>query len=306
MNITLPRNSASSSRCLNKRLVNMTENENYDKVLQANIEVHTALAHEYNGCQPHYRPENIRNVEGKLCSIVEQTSAKRLLDLGCGTGFMIDIAKRHVPEVHGVDVTEAMLRRVDTSGQAAIKLFAGDTGSFPAESGAYDVVTAYSFLHHLYDIQPTVATAYGALKPGGVFYADLEPNYYFWEAITALDRGHEYDPLVQREIHSVLFTDQELFATYGIDKNAFNQAEYSKNIRGGFREEELVAVLKGAGFSQISVFYYWFLGQAALVNDERYERMLRLQMAETFSQILTGGLPLTRSLFKYLGFFAKK
>jgi ubiquinone/menaquinone biosynthesis C-methylase UbiE len=284
----------------------MTDSEKYDQVVKANIEVHTALAHEYNGCQPHYRPENISYVEGKLGSVVEQTSAKRLLDLGCGTGFMIDIAKRHVPEIHGVDVTEAMLGRVDTAGPALIKLFAADTGSFPVEEGAYDVVTAYSFLHHLYDIEPTVSTAYKALRPGGVFYADLEPNYYFWEAITAIDKDREYDPVVKREIHSVLSTDEELFTAYAIDKDLFNHAEYNKNIRGGFREGDLLTALKSAGFSKAHVFYYWFLGQAGLVNDERFDRPARLQMAETFSEILARGLPLTRSLFKYLGFFATK
>jgi ubiquinone/menaquinone biosynthesis C-methylase UbiE len=284
----------------------MTDSEKYQKVLRANIEVHTALAHEYNGCQPHYRQENVDYVEGKLRVIARQTSARRLLDLGCGTGFMIDIAKRHVPEIHGVDVTEAMLGRVDTTGPAAIKLFASDTGSFPAEAESYDVVTAYSFLHHLYDIGPTVFTAYKALRPGGVFYADLEPNYYFWEAITALDKNREYDPVVKREIHSVLSTDEDLFTNYAIDKDLFNHAEYSKNITGGFREEELVAALTRAGFSKINIFYYWFLGQAGLVNDDRFERPVRLQMADAFSEILTRGVPLTRSLFKYLGFIATK
>jgi 2-polyprenyl-3-methyl-5-hydroxy-6-metoxy-1,4-benzoquinol methylase len=284
----------------------MTDSEKYAQVLQANVQVHTALAHEYNGCQPHYRPENISYVEGKLRSVVKQTSAKRLLDLGCGTGFMIDIAKRHVPEIHGVDVTEAMLGRVDTTGSALIKLFAADTGSFRVEERAYDVVTAYSFLHHLYNIEPTVSTAYKALRPGGVFYADLEPNYYFWEGIAALDKNREYDAVVKREIQSVLSTDEELFTAYAIDKDLFNHAEYSKNILGGFREEELIAALTRAGFSEVHVFYYWFLGQAGLVNDERFDRRVRLQMAETFSETLARGLPLTRSMFKYLGFFATK
>jgi ubiquinone/menaquinone biosynthesis C-methylase UbiE len=284
----------------------MPHSEAYDQVLRANIEVHSALAHEYNRCQPHYRPENVNNAAGKLQSIVAKTAAKRLLDLGCGTGFMIDVAKGCVGEIHGVDATDAMLSRVDTSGPARIQLFACDTGSFPVEEGGYDVVTAYSFLHHLYEVEPTMSTAYRALRPGGVFYADLDPNYYFWEAITSLDRTRDYDSVVKREIHSVLFTDEDLFTTYGIDKDLFNQAEYSKNIRGGFREEELIAALRNAGFSQVDLFYYWFLGQAALVNDDRYEPLLRLQMADIFSETLAKGLPLTRSLFKYLGFFATK
>src|SRR5688572_26857358 len=151
----------------------------YQAVIDANQKVHTALAAVYNTTEPHFRQENVAHVERRLRGIARQTEAKRLLDLGCGTGFVIQIAKKFVPDIDGVDVTEAMIRQVDRSGDARIRLHLCDTGTFQAEPGAYDMVTAYSFLHHLYDIGPTLATAARALRPGGQFYADLEPNWAF-------------------------------------------------------------------------------------------------------------------------------
>ena len=160
-----------------------TASARYQEVIDANQKVHTALAGVYNSSEPHFRPENVAHVESKLREIFAHTRARRLLDLGCGTGFIINIARKYVAEIDGVDVTEAMIRQVEQSGDAAIRLHLSDSGSFPVEPGSYDVVTAYSFLHHLFDIGPTLATAARALRPGGQFYADLEPNREFWTAV---------------------------------------------------------------------------------------------------------------------------
>ena len=278
----------------------------YQDVIDANQKVHTALAAVYNTTEPHFRQENVAHVERRLRGIARQTEAKKLLDLGCGTGFVIQIAKKFVPDIDGVDVTEAMIRQVDRSGDAEIRLHLCDTGAFQPEPGAYDMVTAYSFLHHLYDIGPTLATAARALRPGGHFYADLEPNWAFWDAIKNLDPEMPLDPLVERERASVLEKDTEIQDKYKIDRDLFNQAEYNKNIKGGFSEEQLRAALLAAGFRSVEFSYYWFLGQAAIINDERYERDQKLLAATLCADVLMRGQPLTRHLFKYLGFVATR
>lgn len=283
-----------------------TAEPRYQQVLEANRKVHTALAGVYNTTEPHFRPENVAYVERTLRKIASETGARKLLDLGCGTGFVIGIAKKFVAEIDGVDITEAMIQQVDRSGGADIRLHRCDTGTFPVEAGAYDMVTAYSFLHHLYDIEPTLATAARALRRGGKFYADLEPNRDFWNAVKSLDPGVVYDPIVERERAAVLEKDTEIQDKYDIDREVFNNAEYNKNVTGGFAEEYLRERLIAAGFASIEFFYYWFLGQAALVNDERYKRDERLLAAELCADTLTRGLPLTRHLFKYLGFVATR
>jgi len=273
-------------------------------VIDANIALHTRLAGEYNN-EPHFRPENVQKVEAQIARLVKQTQARRLLDLGCGTGFVINIAKHYVNEVHGVDVTQAMMDRVDCSGPARIVLHQHDTGIFQPP-GAFDMVTAYSFLHHLYDIAPTLRTAYNALRPGGVFYADLEPNYYFWDGINQLDRAGNYDGIVRREIEMVTYKDEDIEKTFGVDKDIFNHAEYGKSIANGFREEQLKGLMNEIGFGQVEVFYHWFIGQGALINDAQYERSERFKHADVMSQMLQRMMPLSRGLFKYIGFVAKK
>ncbi|MBN8664016.1 MAG: class I SAM-dependent methyltransferase [Chitinophagales bacterium] len=279
---------------------------NYQKVIEANIALHSRMSDDYSTCEPHFRPENIQKVEDKLKPVIEATNAKRLLDLGCGTGFMINIAKKYVQEIHGVDVTQAMMDKVDKSGNATIVLHNHDTGSFPVEEGSFDVVTGYSFLHHLYDVLPTLQTAYKALRTGGQFYADLDPNYYFWEGVNQLDRNGQYDGIVKREIEMVTYKDEDIEKNFGVDKDVFNQAEFGKNIKGGFREEELVAALKNIGFNDVQFFYHWFIGQGKLINDESMDKTARFAHAEVMHDYLLKAMPLTRNLFKYVGFVATK
>jgi SAM-dependent methyltransferase len=281
-------------------------NSTYAAVVRANQQLHSALANDYNSSEPHFRPENVAHVEKRLQAVFAATNAERMLDLGCGTGFLINIAKNYVKVIDGVDVTPAMTDQVDRSGPAKIRVHLGDTGSFHAEESAYDVVTAYSFLHHLYDIGPTLRTAARALRPGGMFYADLDPNYYFWQAIKALDPGERYDPIVTREIASVTQKDEEIQERFHVAKDVFNNAEYNKNITGGFREETLIESLKSAGFAEVEISYYWYLGQASVVNKSGGDAAARLEMARLFAATLEKGLPLTRSLFKYVGFVATR
>ena len=282
------------------------EDDRYRAVVEANVALHSRMADDYDTCEPHFRPENVAQVESNLARIVQRTGAKRLLDLGCGTGFIINIARSHVEEIHGVDAAPAMLEKVVRSGPARIELHLHDTGTFPVDAGAFDIVTAYSFLHHLYDIRPTLRTAARALRAGGQFYADLEPNFYFWEALGRLERHGDYDPIVKREIEMVTYKDEDIERRFGVTAEVFNQAEFGKSVKGGFREEELTAELHEVGFQQIDFCYHWFLGQGQMINDPQVPIEERFQSAKIVDRALRRVLPLSRSLFKYVGFVATR
>ena len=276
------------------------------RVIDANIALHTKLAAHYQSCEPHFRPENVEKVERRFAGLARETGADSVLDLGCGTGFMIQIAKKYVRRIVGVDVTQAMLDRVDRSGAAHIELVNHDTGTYPAARGAFQLVTAYSFLHHLAELEPTFRTASQALAPGGKFYADLDPNFHFWERIHELKRNASYHPLVQREIEAVTFKDEEIEAKFGVSREIFNHAEFGKDMAGGFKAEELERQLLEAGFARVEFHYHWFLGEGYLINSGSAPRDELFRQAATIHDALQRALPVSRNLFKYLGFVATK
>ncbi|MFN4909538.1 MAG: class I SAM-dependent DNA methyltransferase [Bacteroidota bacterium] len=281
-------------------------NEMYHQVIEANIMLHTRLASEYNECEPQYRPENIARLNSELKQVINVTSAQRVLDLGCGTGFMIDILRPMVQHITGVDVTQAMLDRIDTTGDTTIELILSDTGSVAIEEGSYDLATAHSFLHHLFDIRPTLQTAYSALKPGGIFYSELDPNYYFWEGIHSLNGQDSMSDLVRREYNSVASRDSEIESEFGIEKDVFNMAEYGKNIAGGFKEEFLSSCLHEAGFSAVRIKYHWFIGQSLFYNSMELDLETATAQSSQMDFVLRQALPISRGLYKYVGFEAIK
>jgi len=277
-----------------------------EKVIEANIAVHSRLAMHYEECEPHFRPENVTKVRRRLAALAAETRAVNLLDLGCGTGFVINLAKPYLKHIVGVDVTRAMLDRVDRSGPADIELVEQDTGTYLPAQGTFQLVTAYSFLHHLADLTPTFHTASRALVPGGKFYADLDPNRYFWERISRLERHGGYHPLVQREIESVRFKDEEIEVKFGVSRDVFKHAEFGKDIAGGFTEEDLREQLLQAGFTGVEFHYDWFLGEGFLINSAAASRPQLLEQASLIHAALQRAMPVSRDLFKYLGFVATK
>jgi ubiquinone/menaquinone biosynthesis C-methylase UbiE len=276
------------------------------RVIDANIAVHSRLAAEYDRSEPHFRPENVAKVDQRLRTLIVATKAESLLDLGCGTGFIIGIAKRYLRHIVGVDVTQAMLDRVDRSGNARIDLVNQDTGTYDVGDSRFQLVTAYSFLHHLADLAPTFQTAHRSLVPGGQFYADLDPNWYFWNSIKALDANADYHPLLRREVEAVTAKDVEIETRFGVPREVFNQAEFGKDITGGFKEEALAHELHSAGFNRVDFHYQWFLGEGFLINSGTAPREELFRGAALVNDALQRALPVSRPLFKYLGFVATK
>lgn len=280
----------------------------YKEAIEANIEVHSAMADDYNTVEPHFKPESIKRVLDQIEKIYKDTSFKKVLDLGCGTGFMIDILAPFAEEITGVDVTQLMLDKVKKPLNTNLKLdlINSDTGTVNLKNEYYDLATAYTFLDHLYDMIPTFKNCYNSLKPGGVFYADLSPNAYFWDEIKKLNPQGKYDPTIDREIKAIYSKDEEIEAQFGVKKSTFTKAEFQKHIEGGLREESLKSQLEDVGFKNIQFIYHWFIGQSHLINNENIKKEERFKQAETIHNCLTKSLPISRNLFKYIGFIAYK
>lgn len=277
----------------------------HEAVLSANRDLSARSAATYNETEPHYLPENVERVASKLDHVIKSSRGTSMLDLGCGTGFMIDIARTRVERVHGIDISPEMISRVDLAGPASVTVQIADTATVDIEPNSYDIVTAYSFLHHLFDPEASLATAARALRPGGMLYVDLEPNRHFWSAISVLDRSAKYDEIIEREIAMV--ADHEGVAlTTGVDPDVFDLAEWGKTRLGGLEEDETRATLAALGFSGIRFFYEWFVGQGLMINDPSGPRSKWLADAEVIGSWLHRAHPLSRSLFKYIGFTATK
>jgi SAM-dependent methyltransferase len=273
-------------------------------VVRSNIAVHTRMAGSYVRDEPHYRPENQAKVRANLERIAEKTGTTRMLDIGCGAGFVIDQARDLFDEIHGVDPTRAMLDQIDLS-SGNITLHEGVAEHLPFDDATFDLVTAYSVFHHLADHRPVLAEAARVLRPGGVLYIDLEPNRAFWRAIDHVEQSHvdrlgELDETVAREIRAVLHIDDDVHERFDIDPLTFREAEYIKSELGGFDPDQFALDVAAAGFASLSTTHEWFLGQGKLLHGDAPGSV---EIVDTYLRRL---LPITAPLFKYLRFEAQR
>jgi ubiquinone/menaquinone biosynthesis C-methylase UbiE len=278
----------------------MTEPINPDpaRVLEANVLFHTALAEDYDRNQPHFRPENVARVTAILQRMAEETGGGSLIDLGCGTGFVINIAKRFFRRVVGVDITEAMLDRVDLSG-GNVEVCLATTDAVPFEDEEFDACTAYGYLHHLYDLGPTFRESARLLRSDGQFFSDQDPNFHYWEHLTGLQRSG-LTGFVAREVKAVMETAGEAAEETSLSQDEVSLAEYQKMRLGGFKADQVVELLTASGFATASYRYEWFLGQGVVLHEQG------ASAARVVENYLREALPATEQLFKYVSFSATK
>ena len=154
-------------------------------VEDANIKFFTANAENYNKEEPTYLPENKSRVR-KILKNIGKKSPGSLLDVGCGTGFVLDLAYPYFDRLFGIDLTQAMLDEVNLRG-GKVKVTKGNSEKIPYDDNQFNVCTSYGFLHHLYRLKPTLKEIHRCLKKGGIFYSDQDPNYYFWKFLSTAD-----------------------------------------------------------------------------------------------------------------------
>ena len=272
-----------------------------ENTLKANIHVHAFLANagEYQN-SPLFRPENrakIRNILVQLTADLQGKPDTRVIDFGCGSGCLIDLMHDLFIDVHGVDITRDMLKHVDvSSGNIRLHECAAEATPFP--DNHFDFATAYSFMDHLFDYRDFLVEAHRVLKPGGVFYSDLNPNRAFIQAVYIANQATQpaMTPLVRREIQGALHNGAFYEQNFGLDGKVLADAEPIKSRDNGFDAADVLSVAASVGFSRCRVEYEWFLGQAKVMHEQSMEHSAIVE------KYLNSVLPVSSALFKYLRF----
>lgn len=109
---------------------------------------------------------------------------ERVLDIGCGTGFLLCEVAGRASQVVGVDVTPAMLnearRTLEARGLHNVCLREASAEALPYGDDRFDVVLCRLMLHHCGDPSRVLREAYRVCRPGGRFVlcdiiADADP-----------------------------------------------------------------------------------------------------------------------------------
>src|SRR5271166_1170552 len=110
-------------------------------------------------------------VEAALLAMIGSKPFRNLLDLGAGTGRMLELLAPRAARAVGVDQSAAMLAlarsRIDQAGLRNVQLRQGDIYAPPVERDGYDLIVIHQVLHFLDDPARALNEAARALAPGG-------------------------------------------------------------------------------------------------------------------------------------------
>jgi len=100
-----------------------------------------------------------------------RSSRLRILDIGCGGGFVTNPLARFGYDVTGVDLSAESLevaKKYDST--RSVKYLLADANQLPFEGEQFDVVSAMDFLEHVENPQAVIQEVQRVLKPGGLFF----------------------------------------------------------------------------------------------------------------------------------------
>jgi len=190
-------------------------------------------------------------------------SGERILDAGCGTGYLAAGLRRARPEAYvtGADLSAGMLGRAREAG--AHPLVQADAARLPFADRSYDLVVARGVLQHLPDVTAALTEWRRVLAPGGAVVLVSEPT-----------------PTVER--HGALVVRALLAALrrpLTAEEDFWEVASMAANLHV-FTPESLAAHARDAGFGDVALdtvdFADTLLITASYVAWGRSPRLARL------------------------------
>ena len=120
-------------------------------------------------------------VEAAMLELVGQKPFQAMLDLGTGTGRLLELFAPLYVRAVGIDMSRDMLdvarANLDRAGLSRVQVRQGDIFLLPTPAGHFDLITLHQVLHYLDDPAAAIREAARALAPGGrLLIADFAPH----------------------------------------------------------------------------------------------------------------------------------
>ncbi len=171
----------------------------------------------------------------------------RLLDVGCGTGTFLEVARAEGWEVMGTEFSHYATQVATTKG---LSVTTGEVWESNLNAGSFDVITCWHALEHATDPARIVKECHRLLRPGGwLFLATPNVQDHIFQFSYLLAKGHRpvlYEPQ-ERELHLYFFSASTL-------RNLLTAAEFQV-AHVGF-DRGAAAVWSKWAVDQVA--YWWF------------------------------------------------
>ncbi len=121
----------------------------------------------------YFSPITEQRYHDLLDQFESERQTNRILDVGAGYGFFLEIAKKRGWEVYATEITQSA---IDLCREKGITVFEGPVESIDFGDLTFDVVVSIEVLEHLNNPGIFVAGIHKILRPNGLFYLTT-PNF---------------------------------------------------------------------------------------------------------------------------------
>ena len=129
-----------------------------------------AQAAEYDARDTYYYSQNGKISCRDIARRLKAVPYENLLDVGCGTGFLIDLlAKEKKAAYTGLDLSEEMVKVAREKQINGADFITGSSERLPFSDAGFDVVTCSQSFHHYPHPEKAMQEAYRVLKKGGLY-----------------------------------------------------------------------------------------------------------------------------------------
>lgn len=178
-----------------------------------------------------------------LFELVQQVRAQRVLEVGCGTGFWLDLLASKVKVAHGLEYSWGMLGQAKGR-SAPLKLSQGDAIHLPYQDRSFDLVYCVDAIHHFGDQRAFIAEAFRVLCPGGALAVlgsdphsgdDIWYVYDYFQGVLETDlrrfssEGEILSWMQKEGFHNITSKQVEHISEIYLGKDIFNNPFLKKN-----------------------------------------------------------------------------
>ena len=211
-------------------------------------------------------PEWLGNV---LADLKERAPVGPFIEVGCGSGWLLDIAGTYFAIRHGCDVSSRILRYALARSEGVVCAAAQE---LPFSNTSAGVVAFFATLHHLPTWQPALAEAHRVLKPGGWLYCDHDIDSAFLNRFGPV--VHLYRRLRKAE-------NRYREACPELTPDLYHQVEIHEEA--GVSAKEIARILAGCGFVNIHCQWHW-MGVSPVIDT--FGRLLGSALREGLAPLL--------------------
>ncbi|MEO8100386.1 MAG: methyltransferase domain-containing protein [Acidobacteriota bacterium] len=218
-------------------------------------------------------------------------AGKRVLDVGCGTGYGTAELAKSAAEATGVDISSDAIDYA-ASHYSAVRFALHSAAELPFADGSFDLITSFELIEHLSDWRGLLQQARRVLQPAGLFIVSTPNKSYYAEARGKSgpnpfhEHEFEYDEFRAAlgeffpHVKLLLQDRLESFGFYAAGDDQRGEAQIVRASGAAAEANFFVAICSGQPLAEIAPFVYVPSAANLLRERETHIRKLEGELTE--------------------------